>query len=103
MDDGLNVVDNLQGSGAVNVKLIWNFSPTFVPLKNNLIGDDEVHVDIICKNSNKVIEHIQAEQYIYSVSYGESVQAHRIIVNYELDLPCLIETQFIVKNFLCAE
>jgi hypothetical protein len=102
-DDGLKVVDNLQGSGVVQVELMWNFPPEFVPLKNNLIGDDEVQVNLICKDSRQVVHHTQAEQYPFSGSYGEGVPAYRMIVNCELDLPCSIETQFIVKNLLCAE
>ncbi|MBT8574537.1 hypothetical protein G6701_03410 [Polynucleobacter paneuropaeus] len=103
MDGELKVVDKLQGSGAVKVQFIWNFSPEFVVLKNNLMGDHEVQVDLVCKDSRQLVHHAQAEQYTYSGSYGEGIPAHRMIVNCELDLPCSIETQFIVKNLLCAE
>jgi hypothetical protein len=102
-DDGLKIIDNLQGSGAVQVELIWNFPPEFVPLKKNLIGDDEVQVDLICKDSKQVAYYTQAEQYTYSGSYGEGMLAYRMIVICKLELPCLIETQFIIKNLLCVE
>jgi hypothetical protein len=103
MDDVLKVVDNLQGSGVVQVELMWNFPPEFSPLKTNSIGDSEVQIDLICKDSWQVVHHAQVEQYIYSGSYSEGVPAYRMIVNCDLDLPCSIETQFIVKNLLCAE
>ena len=102
-DDGLKVVDKLQGSGAVEVELIWNFPPEFTPLKNNLMGYNEAQVDLLCKDSRQVIHNAKAEQYTYSESYGEGVVAYRMIVKCKLNLPCSIETQFIIKNLLCAE
>lgn len=102
-DDGLKVVDKLQGSGTVEVELIWNFFPELNPLKNNSIANKESQIDLICKNSRQVVHHARTEQYPYSGSYGEGVLAHRMIVSLKLDLPCSIETQFIVKNLLCVE
>ena len=102
-DDGLRVVDKLQGSGAVQVELIWNFPPNFAPQKNNLIGDDEILVDLICKQSGQGVSHTQAEQYTYSKSYGDDELAYKKIVKCEVSLPCSIETQFIVKNLICVE
>jgi hypothetical protein len=103
MDDGLKVVDNLQGSGTVEVEIIWNFFSELSPLKNNSIANKELQVDLICKNSRQVVHHARTEQYPCSGSYGDGVLAHRMIVSLKLDLPCSIETQFIVKNLLCVE
>jgi len=96
-------VDSLQGSGAVRIELIWNFPPNFARQKNNLIGDNQILVSFSCKNSGQVVPHTQAEQYTYSGSYGEGEHACRILVKFELSLPCTIETQFIVQNFICVE
>ena len=96
-DRGLTVVDSLQGSGVVKVQFIWNFPPEFSLLKNNLIGDGEVQVDLVCKDSRQTFHRVQPEQYTYSRSYGDGVPAYRMIMNCELDLPFSIETQFIVK------
>ena len=102
-DEGLKIVDSLQGSGTVTVQLVWNLFPEFTPLSNNAISDGEVRVNMTCIDSRQVSHTAQFEKYTYSESYGEGVLAYRLSVSCELDLPCSIKTQFIIKNLLCVE
>lgn len=103
VDEGLNVIDSLQGFGSVTIQLVWNFSPEFAPLSNTVISDGEARVHMICIDSRQVLHPSHVEKYTYSESYGEGALAYRMIVNCELDLPCSIQTQFIIKNLLCVE
>lgn len=101
-DDGLRVVDDLQGSGGVSVELIWHFAPGFL-IESNIAKNSVNEVEIVCNSPNALIYNTKLEQYTYSESYGVSQLAFRLVIQYKVVLPCSIETQFIVKSLICVE
>ncbi len=98
-DQGLKVIDRIEGQGNVELMLHWHFAPGWVDegkeYLNSPLGFIQVNVD-----GAHDARHIWSD-YSCSRAYGESTLARRLKVVWRAKLPCQIQTQ--MKFQPCVE
>ena len=88
-DDGISVVDQLDGSGRVDIELLWHFAPGLAPMNETdtrLLRGNGLQV-VVMHNDTDEASSTHWENYPYSACYGGLQQGSCLHVRRSVTLP----------------
>ena len=96
VEEGLDVIDRVEGDGSVEIALHWHFAPEWRDVGEGALASPAGHLRVQIDGAPDA-KHVWSD-YAYSGAYGEATVARCLMISRRVKLPCQIHTKIYFES-----